>query len=138
MITPELLPLLQGAIPAWIVTASGDNVPNCTSVSQVYPVDDEHVAISNQFFSKTFRNIAENPQACIQLMNPTNLEPWLLEVVHVRTEAEGPLFDEMEMQLAAIASASGMAEVFKLKSAYVFKVLSVRLVEAYQTSEGAR
>lgn len=138
MITEELLPLLQGACPAWVLTTSADNVPNCTSVSQVYPVDDEHVAISNQFFSKTFRNLADNPQACIQLLDPADFSPWLLEVVHVRTETEGELFEQMEMQLAAIASMSGMANVFKLKSAYVFKVLSVRLERAYQTHEGAR
>jgi predicted pyridoxine 5'-phosphate oxidase superfamily flavin-nucleotide-binding protein len=138
MITEELLPLLQGACPAWVVTASADNVPNCTSVSQVYPVDAEHVAISNQFFSKTFRNLADNPEACIQLLSATDLSPWILEVVHVRTETEGDLFEQMEMQLAAIASMSGMADVFKLKSAYVFKVRSVRLEKAYQAREEER
>lgn len=136
MITEDLLPLLQGACPAWFVTASADNVPNCTSVSQVYPVDEEHVAISNQFFSKTFRNIAENPQACIQLLNPMDLSTWILEVVHAHTEVEGELFEQMEMQLAAIASTSGMADVFKLKSAYVFKVLSIRHHKEYQAPEG--
>lgn len=132
MITNEILPMLQGVIAAQIVTASADNVPNCTVVSQVYPVDERHIAVSNQFFSKTFRNLGENPYAYIQVLDPKDGRACHLEVVHRRTEFEGPLFDEMELQLAAIASMSGMSDVFKLKSAYVFEVLSVRLLSELQ------
>jgi hypothetical protein len=132
MITHEILPMLQGVIAAQIVTASADNVPNCTIVSQIYPVDDRHVAVSNQFFSKTFRNLAENPYAYIQVLDPADTRACHLEVVYRRSEHEGPLFEEMEMQLAAIASMSGMSQVFKLKSAYTFEVLSVRFLPELQ------
>ena len=54
MITEELMPALQGIVPAWVVTTSAENVPNCTCVSQVYPVDENHVALSNQFFPRPF------------------------------------------------------------------------------------
>ena len=54
----------------------------------------------------------------------------------MRTETEGALFDEMDMQLAAIASMSNMEDVFKLQSAYVFKVHSVsHLTEAQHTAQ---
>ena len=125
MISEELMPALQGIIPAWVVTTSDENVPNCTCVSQVYPVDEHHVALSNQFFSKTFRNLQTNPHAIAQVIHPADNGMWLLEIEHVRIESDGPLFDEMDMQLAAIASMSNMEDVFKLQSAYVFKVHSV-------------
>lgn len=132
MITEELMPALQGIVPATIVTTSEENVPNCTIVSQVYPVDKEHVAISNQFFSKTFRNLQTNKRAVVQVIHPIDVCMWLLEIEHVRTETEGPLFDEMDMQLAAIASMSGAEDIFKLQSAYVFKVHSASRLDNAQ------
>ena len=98
MISEELMPALQGIVPAWIVTTSDDNVPNCTCISQVYPVDENHVALSNQFFSKTFRNLQSNPHAVVQVIHPADIGMWLLEIEHVRTESDGPLFDEMDMR----------------------------------------
>ena len=136
MITEDLIPALQGIVPAWIVTTSDENIPNCTCVSQVYPVDETHVAISNQFFSKTFRNLQNNKHAVVQVIHPADNRMWVLEIEHVRTETEGALFDEMDMQLAAIASMSNMEDVFKLQSAYVFKVHSVsHLTEAQHTAQ---
>lgn len=130
-ITEELTPCLQGAIPSQIVTVSEHNMPNVTLISQVYPVDDEHVAISNQFFSKTFQNLQKTRKAVVQVIDPRDLSLWLLDLEMDRIEEEGPLFDEMEMQLEAIASMTGMQGVFKLKSAYVFKVLNYKhLLEA--------
>lgn len=122
----EIRSAMNGVVPSQIATASKDGWPNVTVISQVYFVDDEHVAISNQFFSKANRNLLENPQAHIQLMDPADMVPWLLEVQFEREEKSGALFDEMEMQLEAIASMTGMQDVFKLQSAYVLKVLSVR------------
>ena len=56
----------RGVIPAEIATASADGVPNVTHLSRVHMIDDERVALSNQFFSKTTRNLAENPHACVR------------------------------------------------------------------------
>ncbi|HET8775772.1 MAG TPA: pyridoxamine 5'-phosphate oxidase family protein, partial [Thermoanaerobaculia bacterium] len=53
----------QGVIPSLIASADATGLPNVAYVSQVYLVDDKHVALSQQFFNKTRRNLAENPHA---------------------------------------------------------------------------
>jgi uncharacterized protein len=123
---PEIMPALQGAVPATIITCALDGQPNTTTVSQVHHVDANHVALSFQFFSKTIRNIRENPYAAAQLINPADFSVWLLDLRYDHSESEGPLFDNMDMQLEAIASMTGMTGVFKLRAADVYEVLSVR------------
>ena len=58
----DIRPALDNGIPAVMVTCSAEGTPNVTVISQVYYVDDTHVALSFQFFSKTIRNVRENPQ----------------------------------------------------------------------------
>lgn len=131
MITEEIINSLQGVIPGTIVTADVNGVPNVSIISQAFPVDDNHLAISHQFFSKTFKNLDVNPFAFLQVIEPETSIPTFFELKLVRIEREGPLFDAMEMQLDVIASMSGMSDVFKLQSSYVFEVLSVsRMPEA--------
>lgn len=129
----EIRPAMNGAVPSQLATVSKDGWPNVNVVSQVYYVDDEHVAISNQFFSKSSRNLAENPRAHAQIMDPKDFAPWFLELEFERAEKSGDLFDQMKMQLEAIASMTGMQDIFKLESAYVFRVLSVRKGTEMQT-----
>jgi uncharacterized protein len=126
MLPREVLPALQGIVPSVIATASADGTPNITGLSQVFHVDDRHVALSNQFFSKTARNLAENPYAVVQLIHPETVRMWLLDLRFVRSEREGPVFDAMAMQLEAIASMQGMEDIFRLRAADIFEVLSVR------------
>ena len=62
----ELTVCFEGAIPAVVATAAADSKPNVTFLSRVRMVDDERIALSNQFFSKTTRNLAEThrPASC--------------------------------------------------------------------------
>jgi predicted pyridoxine 5'-phosphate oxidase superfamily flavin-nucleotide-binding protein len=124
----DFLACLQGVIPAQIVTCSRDGIPNVTVVSQCFPVGGSQIAISDQFLSKTRRNLEENPQACVQLLHPRDGATWIATVRFARVETEGPLFDAMEMQLEAIASIYNMEETFKLQAAAILDVLSVRRV----------
>ena len=126
MITDEHFPALQGMFPSWITTCSAAGEPNTSVISQIWYVDENHVALSNQFFNKTKRNIAENPFAYARIINPSTLGMFNLELEFHHTEAEGDLFDEMEMKLEAIASMSGMSGIFRLLGADVYKLTSIK------------
>ena len=116
---------MQGVIPSHVVTCARDGTPNATAISQVYWVDPEHVALSHQFFNKTVRNVRENPRALVWLISPQTFDAWDLEVEFDREETSGPVFDAMDMQIEAIASIVGLKGIFKLKSADIYRVISV-------------
>jgi uncharacterized protein len=116
---------MQGVIPAHVVTCAANGTPNATAISQVYWVDPEHVALSHQFFNKTVRNVRENPRAVVWLMSPQTFDSWDLEVEFDHAETTGPVFDALDMQIEAIASMVGLKGIFKLKSADIYRVVSV-------------
>ena len=123
---PEAIrPVLDNGIPALMVTCSAAGVPNTTVISQVYYVDDTHVALSFQFFSKTIRNVRENPRAHVTVQDIPGFAMWLLDLEFEHSETEGPIFDAMDMQIEAIASATGMSGIFKLRAADIYRVVSV-------------
>lgn len=132
----EIIPCLQGVMPACIVTCSLDGTPNTTLVSQVWYVDPEHVALSFQFFNKTIRNIRANPNASVLVYDPADLSRWELRLLYIRTETSGPVFDEMEVQLEAIASMTGMSGIFHLKGADIYRVKSVRKLSPFLLKAG--
>jgi hypothetical protein len=125
----EIKPAMQGVVPAEIVTCSKDGIPNVTTISQVYWVDHDRVALSFQFFNKTVRNVRENPVATAFVIDPTTWTPWSLRIRYDHSETEGPIFDAMDMQIEAIASMTGMSDVFKLKAADIYVVEDVRRLE---------
>jgi hypothetical protein len=121
----EIKPATQGVIPSQVATCALDGTPNVTVVSQVYYVDPDHVALSYQFFSKTIKNIRENPRALAWVINPETFESWDLEIEYDHSETSGPVFDAMDMQIEAIASMTGMKGIFKLKAADIYRAISV-------------
>ena len=122
-------PVLGNGIPAGMATCSAAGIPNMTVVSQVYYVDPQHVAVSFQFFNKTVRNIRENPMAEVAVHDPFGQVDWILGLQFVRSEKEGPIFEAMDIQIEAIASATGMSGIFKLMAADIYKVRSCRRIE---------
>jgi hypothetical protein len=121
----EIRPVLDNGIPAAMVTCSAEGIPNATVISQVYFVDDTHVALSFQFFNKTIRNVRENPRAYVTVHDIRGLSRWLLDLEFERSETEGPTFDAMDMQIEAIASVTGMSGIFKLRASDIYRVISV-------------
>ena len=124
-ITEHIRAAMQGVIPSMIVTVSKEGVPNIAYISQVFYVDDQHVALSHQFFNKSIRNLHENPQVCANIVNPDSCKTWKLNLAFSHSETEGQIFESMRAQLEAIASMMGMEDVFSLKAAEIFKILSI-------------
>jgi adenylate cyclase len=118
----------EGAIPAVVATASTDGTPNVTYLSRVRLVDDERVALSNQFFSKTAKNLAENPQASVLVLDPTSYRAYRLTLRYERTERRGPVFDRLRADVDDIAALSGMEDVFRLRAADIYRVLAIHHV----------
>ena len=125
MIIEKMKVAMKGIIPSAVVTVDQEGVPNISYVSQIYYVDDQHVALSHQFLNKTIRNIRGNTKASVNIVSPEDFTQWRLDIEHSHSETKGDLFDQMSMQLEAIASMCGMEDVFHLKAAEVFKLLSV-------------
>ncbi len=121
----EIKPAMQGVIPSHVVTCSGDGTPNASAISQVYYVDPDHVALSHQFFNKTVRNVRENPRALAWVISPETFDAWDLELEYDRSETSGPVFEALDMQIEAIASIVGLKGIFKLRSADIYRVISV-------------
>lgn len=121
----EIKPAMQGVIPSHVVTCSSDGRPNASAISQVYYVDPDHVALSHQFFNKTVRNVQENPRALVWVISPETFDAWDLELDFDHAETSGPVFEALDMQIEAIASIVGLKGIFKLRSADIYRVVSV-------------
>ncbi|HEX6158536.1 MAG TPA: GAF domain-containing protein [Thermoanaerobaculia bacterium] len=127
----EISRCFQGVIPSIIASADAHGMPNVTYVSQVHLIDDEHVALSCQFFNKTRRNITENPMATAEIYDPITMQAYRLRLRFLRSETSGALFDTMAMRIDAIASHTGMSGIFRLIAADIFQVESAQRVDGF-------
>ena len=131
----SLATCFQGLYPALLFTCSLDGVPNAAYLSHVAYVDATHVALSFQFFNKSRRNIEENPNAMVMVLDPDTGQGWQLRLRYVRSETEGSLFERMALRIEAIASYCGLKGVFKLRAADIYAVRSIEpAVEEQPTS----
>jgi predicted pyridoxine 5'-phosphate oxidase superfamily flavin-nucleotide-binding protein len=111
----------EGAVPAVIATASADGVPNITYLSRVRMVDRERVAPSNQFFSKTARNLAENPRASVIMVDPCTYNQYRVTLTYERTERSGPTFERLRDDVDTVAAVHGLQDVFCLRAADIYR-----------------
>ena len=88
-------------------------------------MDDQRVALSNQFFSKTARNLAENPRASVVMVDPVTYDEFRMSLVYERTERRGPVFEQLRDDVDMIAELSGMQDVFRLRSADIYRVVDI-------------
>jgi adenylate cyclase len=133
----DLSRCFQGVIPSIIATSDRTGKPNVTYVSQVYMVDDRHVALSCQFFNKTRRNLDENPRCCAEVHDPLTFRSYRLHLRFLRSETSGPLFETMALRIQAIASLTGMAGVFRLIASDVFHVERIEVVDGFLDEDTA-
>lgn len=124
----DLAPCFEGAIPSVIATGSADGTPNVTYLSKVRMVDEERVALSNQFFSKTARNLVENPRASVLIVDPRNYEQYRLSLQYERTARRGPVFDRLRLDIDVAAALEGMQDVYRLRAADIYRVTDIQTV----------
>ena len=122
------MPALQGVIPTIVATSSPQHIPNATYISQVYYVDDKHVALSYQFFNKTIRNVRENPIIVAIVTCPVDYSLYKLLLQYVESQTSGEVFDNMSMQLDALAIVQKKEGIFKLKAADIYEVISIEKI----------
>jgi adenylate cyclase len=123
-----------GGIPAVLATAAADGTPNITYISRAHRMGDDRLALSNQFMSKTARNLAANPRASLLLIDPLTHDEYRLAMVYERTERHGRVFERLRADVDALAEMQGMHGVFRLRSADVFRVVEITLVEPHRSS----
>lgn len=119
---------LEGIVASMLATCDPDGTPNVSLISQVHYVDGEHVALSYQFFNKTRRNILDTRMASVQIFDPQTFEQHRLDLEYVETQTSGAIFESMKAKLAGIASHHGMADVFRLLGADIFRIRGIEAV----------
>lgn len=124
----DIAACFEGAIPAVIATASSDGVPNVTYLSKVRAVDAERVALSNQFFSKTARNLVENPVADLLVIDPRTYDQYRLQLRYERTDRRGPVFERLRIDVDVAAALEGMQDVYRLRAADIYRVADIQYV----------
>jgi adenylate cyclase len=117
-----------GAVPGVIATAGADGMPNVTYLTRAHRVGPDRIALSNQFMSKTARNIATNPRASLLLLDPVTYAEYRLALVYERTERRGHVFERLRADVEAIAALEGMQDVFRLRAADIFRVIEIDVV----------
>ncbi|HEY9197954.1 MAG TPA: GAF domain-containing protein, partial [Gammaproteobacteria bacterium] len=133
----ELRHCFEGAVPSVIATCAPDGTPNVAYLSQVHYVDPLHVALTFQFFNTTRKNILVNPRAVVQVVDPVSAAHYRLRLEYLRTETDGPLFENMKAKLAGIASHTGMSKVFRLLGSDVYRVHEIECVFGESSAESA-
>jgi hypothetical protein len=123
-----MIPAMQSVVPSTMATVAANGMPNITYVSQVFYVDDTHVAISFQYMNKSWKNLSENPNLTVILTHPATIKMWKMNLVFKEIKYDGPVFDNMDMQLTAIASMFGVSERFKLKAVLICEVLGIKVL----------
>lgn len=128
---PTILPLRDlakcfgGAIPAVMCTTSADGVPNVIYFSRAHFVDDERIALSNHFLSKTARNLAEHPFASVLLVDPTTHDEFRLSLRYERTERRGPVFERLRLDVELLSELTGQTDLVHLRAADIYRVLDI-------------
>jgi hypothetical protein len=125
VLSKQIKQALEGVFPSYIITVSKDGFPTNTSLSQVCYVDERHIALPVQTFSKACQHIKEVPNMFAEVVDPVTLRNWNLELKYLSTVEQGPVFEKMAVKLANLFSLVGMEGLFHLKGAEIYKVLAV-------------
>ncbi|MEH7491997.1 hypothetical protein [Neobacillus niacini] len=125
VLTNQIKHALEGVFPSYIITVTKDGYPTNTSLSQVCYVDERHIALPVQTFSKAGKHLQEVPDMFAEVVDPVTLRNWNLELKYLSTVEQGPIFEEMAIKLEKLFSLVGMEDLFHLKGAEIYEVVAV-------------
>jgi adenylate cyclase len=120
--------MMEGVVPPVLATASPARVPNVSYLSLAEYVDPLHVALSYQFLNRSRENVLATRRASLTLDDPYTGAGVVMQLEYVRTETAGPVFERLRAKLMGVASHAGMADVFHLRGADIYRVLEMRRV----------
>jgi predicted pyridoxine 5'-phosphate oxidase superfamily flavin-nucleotide-binding protein len=78
---------------AWVATASHDGVPNVTPKGSLKLVDEHHVAFADLFSLKTQKNLQENSNVAVTVVDKATAKGYQLKG-RAEIVTSGPLFEE--------------------------------------------
>lgn len=134
----DLTTCFDGVIPSPVATTDASGRPNVSYLSLVVAVDATHVALSNQFFSKTAKKIRENPHATLLLVDGRSGAQYLLDVRFCETLLDGPIFDRLSARLDAGRTETGPTSVMRLRGVDIYRVEAIsRVPSPVETVEPA-
>lgn len=131
----DLHACFEGVIPSIIATVDAAGVPNISYLSHVHYVDEDHVALSNQYFTKTSANVRDRGTAALIVVDGRGGRQYLLDIAFVSSHREGALFERMSDHLNAMSSRQGMSDIMALRSADLYRVLRCEAVPAVEAGE---
>ena len=114
--------LLEGVIPPAMCSVADDGTPHVNYLSHAEYVDDDHVALTFQFFNRSRANVLATRRIALCVEDPVCGTGVMLRLHYLRTDTEGPVFERLRAKLAGIAAHSGMEKVFHLRGADVYRV----------------
>ncbi|PKR87327.1 transcriptional regulator [Pleomorphomonas diazotrophica] len=119
----------EGIMPSVIATTDAAGMPNLSYLSHVHYVDSDHVALSNQFFSKTAANVELRGRATVAVLDGRIGVQHTLDLVFESSSRSGPIFDRVSAQLDVMASLQGKSHMLKLRAVDIYRVEACRRVD---------
>src|SRR5262249_11456440 len=83
--------MLEGVVPPAMCTASLDGVPHVNYLSHAEYVDEDHVALTYQFFNRSRQNVLATRRAALSIDDPYTGAGMVMQLEYLHTETSGPL-----------------------------------------------
>lgn len=89
---------------AWVATASRDGIPNVTPKGSLKLLDEQHVLFADLFSLKTGRNLLENKNVAVTVVDPGTGKGYQIKGTAEIIDS-GELFEETSKQMKAVQKA---------------------------------
>lgn len=120
-LTDEITTSLAGTKLVFLATASREGTPNVVPIGAFKLLDDETILISDQFFSKTLKNMRENPQIAVS---------WWGEKGGFQLKGSVTLHSDDEVFRQDVAWMKEIRPNLTPKSAVIVKITDVFIIKA--------